>query len=77
MRVEISGHTDNTGSAAINAQLSLSRARAATQFLVSLGIDKKVLSTKGYAENQPVASNDSALGRTKNRRVEMRFVEID
>lgn len=77
MRLEVTGHTDNTGSTAINAQLSLSRARAATRFLVELGVNKKVLATHGYGANQPVASNDTALGRTKNRRVELRFVEID
>lgn len=77
MRVEIAGHTDNTGSEGVNAQLSLDRARAATRFLVDLGINKKVLTTHGYAEKQPVASNDTEQGRTRNRRVEIRFVEID
>ena len=77
MRVEVAGHTDNTGSEAINQQLSLNRARSATKFLVDLGINSKVLSTRGYAATQPVASNDSQEGRSQNRRVEMRFVEID
>ncbi|WP_455200703.1 OmpA family protein [Kaarinaea lacus] len=77
MRVEVAGHTDNTGSDAINQELSLKRARSATKFLVNLGINTKVLSTKGYAASQPIASNDSQEGRSQNRRVEMRFVEID
>ena len=77
MRVEVAGHTDNTGSEAINQQLSLNRARSATKFLVELGINPKVLSTRGYAAAQPIASNDSPEGRLQNRRVEMRFVEID
>lgn len=77
MRVEVAGHTDNTGSEAINRQLSLSRARSATKFLVDLGVNARVLSTRGYASTQPVASNDSPEGRLQNRRVEMRFVEID
>jgi OOP family OmpA-OmpF porin len=77
MRVEVAGHTDNTGSDTINQQLSLNRARMATQFLVDLGISPKVLTTRGYAATQPVSSNDSQEGRSLNRRVEMRFVEID
>jgi outer membrane protein OmpA-like peptidoglycan-associated protein len=77
MRVEVAGHTDNTGSEAINQQLSLNRARSATKFLVELGINPKVLSTRGYAAAQPIARNDSPEGRLQNRRVEMRFVEID
>ena len=77
MRVEVAGHTDNTGSSSINSQLSLQRARSASEFLMGLGINKKVLTTRGYASNQPVASNDTAEGRSQNRRVEMRFIEID
>jgi OOP family OmpA-OmpF porin len=77
MRVEVAGHTDSTGPVEINTQLSLQRARAASQFLVGLGVSKEVLSTRGYAADQPVASNDTASGRSANRRVEMRFIEID
>lgn len=77
MRVEVAGHTDNTGSDTINQQLSLNRARSASKFLVDLGINTKVLTTRGYAATQPVASNDSQEGRSENRRVEIRFVEID
>ena len=77
MRVEVAGHTDSTGPVEINEQLSLQRARAASKFLVDLGVSKKVLTTRGYASNQPVASNDTAEGRLANRRVEMRFIEID
>lgn len=77
MRVEVAGHTDSTGPVEVNTQLSLQRARAATKFLVGLGVSKEVLTTRGYAANQPVASNDTAEGRLENRRVEMRFIEID
>ena len=77
MRVEIAGHTDNTGPVEINRQLSLQRARAATEFLIDLGVSKDVLKTRGYAANQPVASNDTPEGRLANRRAEMRFIEID
>lgn len=77
MRVEVAGHTDNTGSDEINQQLSLNRARVASQFLVDLGVNSKVLTTRGYAATQPVSGNDTQEGRSLNRRVEMRFVEID
>lgn len=77
MRVEVAGHTDNTGSDAVNNQLSVERARSATRFLVDLGINRKVLTVHGYADSEPVASNASAEGRSLNRRVEMRFIEID
>jgi len=77
MRVEVAGHTDNTGSHDINQQLSVNRARMATQFLVDLGVSPKVLTTRGYADTQPVSNNDTQEGRSLNRRVEMRFVEID
>jgi OOP family OmpA-OmpF porin len=77
MRVEVAGHTDNTGSHDINQQLSANRARTASQFLVDLGVSPKVLTTRGYADTQPVSSNDTEQGRSLNRRVEMRFVEID
>jgi OOP family OmpA-OmpF porin len=77
MRVEVAGHTDNTGSDAVNKRLSQQRARTATRFLVDLGVNKNVLTTHGYGDTQPVASNDSKQGRLQNRRVEMRFIEID
>lgn len=77
MRVEVAGHTDNTGSDEINQQLSLKRARVAGRFLVDLGVSPKVLTTRGYAATQPVSSNETQEGRSLNRRVEMRFVEID
>ena len=77
MRVEIAGHTDSTGPVEINNELSLQRARTASQFLIGLGVSKEALTTRGYAANQPVASNDTEAGRLANRRVEMRFIEID
>ncbi|WP_455374988.1 OmpA family protein [Kaarinaea lacus] len=77
MRVEVAGHTDSTGPVEMNTQLSLQRARAASKFLMGLGVSKEALSTRGYAANQPVASNDTESGRSANRRVEMRFIEID
>lgn len=77
MRVEIAGHTDNTGSDEINKNLSTRRAKSAKMYLIDLGVQKNALSSKGYGSNQPVASNETEKGRSLNRRVELRVVEID
>ena len=70
LKVEISGHTDNTGSASLNDKLSQARAQAVVDYLVSKGISKSRLTAKGYGSSQPVATNKSAEGRQQNRRVE-------
>ncbi len=70
LRMEISGHTDNTGSLRVNTKLSEERAKAVVDYLVANGIDKDRLEWKGYAYTQPVAPNDTPEGRAKNRRVE-------
>ena len=75
MRVEIQGHTDNTGSEAYNQTLSEKRAVAIKAYLVKEGIDADRLEEKGYGESVPIASNDSEEGRQKNRRV--RFKRIN
>lgn len=67
-RFEISGHTDSVGSDAYNMDLSNRRADAVSSYLVdNFGYLETV--TKGYGESQPIASNDTAAGRAKNRRV--------
>lgn len=74
--VEIAGHTDNIGPAKYNKQLSLLRAQAIVDFLISEGIATERLVAKGYGEEDPLASNDDeAEGRELNRRVEMRILE--
>lgn len=75
MRVEISGHTDNSGSAVYNRQLSEKRALSVYTFLIQHGIDKKRLLPRGYGPDQPVASNDSEEGRQQNRRIEFRILK--
>jgi outer membrane protein OmpA-like peptidoglycan-associated protein len=73
LRLEISGHTDNTGAADHNQKLSEGRAQAVVDALVkSYGIDPGRLQAKGYGATKPVASNDTEDGRAKNRRVELR-----
>jgi outer membrane protein OmpA-like peptidoglycan-associated protein len=73
LRLEVAGHTDNTGGADHNMKLSAGRAVAVVNALVnSYGIDKARLQPKGYGDTNPVAPNDSEQGRAKNRRVELR-----
>jgi outer membrane protein OmpA-like peptidoglycan-associated protein len=69
--VIIEGHTDSTGSADFNLQLSQQRADAVRDFLVSNGIDPDRIITRGYGQGYPVASNVTAAGRQENRRVEV------
>lgn len=75
VRLEISGHTDNTGSLRINTRLSEARARAVVKYIVDNGISESRLEYKGYADTQPVAENDTPEGREMNRRVEFKVLE--
>jgi uncharacterized repeat protein (TIGR01451 family) len=70
LRVRIEGHTDSVGSDSYNQRLSERRALAVRDFLVGLGISKERLEWAGYGESKPIASNDTAVGRAKNRRTE-------
>jgi OmpA-OmpF porin, OOP family len=70
-RVELVGHTDNTGTAETNRELSLSRADAVKGMLVSSGVAGDRVTTKGAGQDQPVASNDTEEGRARNRRLEL------
>jgi len=74
MKLEISGHTDNTGSLRINQKLSRDRAGAVVTYLVRKGIPEEMLVSKGYADTQPVAENNTAEGRERNRRVEFKVL---
>ena len=73
--LEIAGYTDNTGDAALNLALSQKRADAVREALVKYGVDPDMLVAKGYGEADPVASNDTAEGRLKNRRIEYHVVK--
>lgn len=74
MKLEISGHTDNTGSLRINQRLSRDRAKAVVDYLTERGISESMLVYKGYADTQPVAPNDTSEGRERNRRVEFKVL---
>ena len=75
LQIEISGHTDNTGSAKLNAALSQKRAEAVVSYLTSKGIAANRMSAKGYGSNKPVASNNSSSGRQENRRTEFEILK--
>lgn len=75
--VLIEGHTDNRGSRPYNLDLSDRRAAAVSNYLVGRGIAKKRLRTAGFGFDRPVATNDTPLGRAKNRRTEFRLVHED
>lgn len=67
----IVGHTDQVGSGEYNQRLSERRASAASSYLVSQGVSSSRVSTRGLGETEPVASNETELGRQQNRRVEV------
>ena len=75
LRIEISGHTDNRGSRTTNERLSAARAQAVVDYLVKKGINANRLESKGYAFDQPIATNDTKEGRQQNRRVEFKVLK--
>lgn len=68
LSVQIQGHTDNVGDAGANLDLSTRRAKRVIETLYGMGIEASRLSSKGYGESKPVATNDTEEGRAKNRR---------
>ena len=71
IRVRVTGHTDATGSRALNTELSQDRAESVMRYLVERGVASARLEARGYGPDRPVASNDTAEGRGMNRRVEL------
>ena len=69
--IHIVGHTDSTGSDALNQSLSESRAQSVSTYMASTGLDQSRIRTEGRSKREPIASNDTAEGRTKNRRVDI------
>jgi outer membrane protein OmpA-like peptidoglycan-associated protein len=72
IRIEIAGHTDNTGPAAVNTRLSQARADAVRTYLASKGVGPERMVAQGYGPTVPVATNTTVAGRAQNRRVELR-----
>lgn len=69
--IAVVGHTDSTGNQDYNLQLSLRRANAVADYLISQGVERSRLSTEGRGPLEPIASNQTAAGRAENRRVEI------
>jgi len=74
--IEITGHTDSTGSDAHNQQLSEARAHSVAAYFHSHDVVPERLITEGFGEKYPIASNETAEGRQQNRRVELRLVPL-
>lgn len=72
--IEIAGHTDSTGSLALNQSLSERRAQTVASYLTSKGVNSKRIITVGAGPSHPIASNDTPEGRQQNRRVELTIV---
>ncbi|WWO98760.1 MAG: OmpA family protein [Candidatus Dasytiphilus stammeri] len=75
VKIKIGGYTDNVGTIEQNQILSQGRAEAIKKELVKLNIPSERLVAEGYGEKHPIASNDTAEGRAKNRRVSIRVIE--
>lgn len=74
--IEVTGHTDNTGSDAYNYTLSERRATTVAHYLQAQGVAAQRFSTRGIGEAQPIADNSTAEGRAQNRRVEIRLIPV-
>ncbi len=75
VQIEIHGHTDSTGDAAYNITLSQERAQAVKDHMVQNGVSTTRMTTQGFGENKPIASNETAEGRALNRRIEFVIVK--
>jgi outer membrane protein OmpA-like peptidoglycan-associated protein len=68
-RVRVDGHTDTSGKESYNQQLSLRRAKSVATVLTRVGMKEQNIQLRGLGSSQPVTANDTATGRTENRRV--------
>lgn len=75
VKVELHGHTDNLGDDTYNLELSQRRAEAVRAELIRLGLPEDRVTTKGFGESKPIASNETEAGRQQNRRVEVLFLQ--
>ena len=75
LNVQVAGHTDSVGSERYNQALSEKRALSVRHYLIQKGVDASNLQAAGFGKSKPIASNDTADGRTENRRVEFAIVE--
>lgn len=77
MKIEIQAFTDNQGKRAANTRLSGKRAEAVKEYLVELGLSPGLLTAVGFGPDRPVASNRTASGRARNRRIEFRVARVE
>jgi OOP family OmpA-OmpF porin len=75
--VIITGYTDNVGASDYNSTLSLQRAEAVRDYLISLGADPKKFQVSGAGEAKPIADNSTQEGRANNRRVEVEVLGVE
>jgi len=75
VKVQIQGHTDSKGSEAYNQALSERRAEAVKNYIAAAGIGASRISSRGYGEKNPIATNETAEGRAKNRRIEVKIIK--
>ncbi len=75
VKIEIHGHTDNTGSKELNDALSLKRAESVKDYLISQEIASERMATQGFGFSRPIASNNTEEGRAENRRIEFVIVK--
>ncbi len=71
----VDGHTDSTGSAVLNRNLSLARAQAVVAALTAAGVEAGRLTARGFGPDQPIADNSTAAGRAQNRRIEIEVID--
>lgn len=74
LKIQISGHTDNSGKPADNIRLSENRAKSVTSYLIAGGILPARLSSKGWGDTQPIADNSTPEGKAKNRRTDLKVL---
>lgn len=77
LKIEIGGHTDNTGTPKSNMNLSKNRARAVMDYLIEAGIPRNNIKAVGYGQERPVATNATAAGKKRNRRVELTILSTE
>lgn len=70
----VQGHSDNSGNAQMNDKISRERAVVVTKYLISHGIPKDIIRVESYGNSDPITSNDTLEGKSKNRRVELRII---
>jgi OmpA-OmpF porin, OOP family len=75
LKIQVSGHTDNTGQKSLNKALSFRRAAAVVSSLTKAGIEKSRLKSEGFGAARPIGKNETSAGRAANRRIEFTVLQ--